>query len=71
MVHNTFIYLFSLSCTSVTEICRSTKRTCTSDFTSLNEVHLNGHYNITVRARSAYWEAYSDRCEIELLKICK
>lgn len=64
-------FFFSLSCTTVTEICRSNQTTCTSDFTSLNEVHLKGHYNITVRAKSASWEAFSDHYEFTPLKICK
>lgn len=62
---------FSLSCTPATEICRSDQTTCTSDFDSMKEMHLEGHYNITVRATSAKWEVFSDHFEIAPLKIRK
>lgn len=55
---------FSLSCTSVTELCRSKETTCTSDFSRMKEMHLRGRYTLTVSAKSASWEAFSDRYEI-------
>lgn len=66
-----FWVFFSLSCTTVTEICRSIQTSCRANFTSLNEVHLKGHYNFTVRAKSTFWEAFSDPYEITPLKIRK
>lgn len=62
---------FSLSCTSVTELCRSSETTCTSDFSSMKEMHLRGRYTVTVSAKSASWEAFSDRYEVTPLTIRK
>lgn len=54
----------SLSCISVTELCRSHETTCTSDFNSIKEMHFRGQYNVTVSAKTASWEAFSDPYEI-------
>ncbi|XP_056873427.1 interleukin-6 receptor subunit beta-like [Takifugu flavidus] len=58
-----------LSCTSVTELCRSNETTCTSDFSRMKEMHLGGRYTVTVSAKSASWETFSDRYEITLSTI--
>lgn len=68
---NNTCFSFSLSCTSVTELCRSNETTCTSDFSPMKEMHLRGRYTVTVSAKSASWETFSDRYEITLSTIRK
>lgn len=62
--YNNKCFSFSLSCISVTELCRSHETTCTSNFNSIKEMHFRGQYNVTVSAKTASWEAFSDRYEI-------
>lgn len=64
LLFNNTRFSFSLSCTSVTELCRSNETTCTSDFSRMKEMHLRGRYNVTVSAKSTFWEVFSDRYEI-------
>uniref|UniRef100_A0A665WPU6 Fibronectin type-III domain-containing protein n=1 Tax=Echeneis naucrates TaxID=173247 RepID=A0A665WPU6_ECHNA len=57
---------------SQSEICKSNVTTCTSrDVHLQNKINLFSNINVTVRARTRAWEAYSDCYEFSPLNILK
>lgn len=62
------------SCSSKSEICTSYEKTCTTSYgsgTLSKLVSLDGHANITVRANSTKWKAFSEVYGFHFLSIIK
>ncbi|XP_035534941.1 interleukin-31 receptor subunit alpha-like isoform X2 [Morone saxatilis] len=60
------------SCSNLTEICNSQETTCKIKYVNISaEIGYVGNFNISVRAKHAAWEAFSEPQIFKLIKIVK